>query len=63
MPLVGLSLAQYERRISWAVAQLGLGAVTPHMLRHGGASCDAVGGAAVEFIQQRGQWSQTRSCL
>jgi integrase len=63
MPLIGLSLAQYERRISWAAGQLGFGTITPHMFRHGGASCDAVTGATVEFIQQRGQWSQLRSCM
>ena len=63
VPFVGLSLAVYERLVSLGAKEAGLGHITPHMLRHGGASHDALCGAPQDAVQQRGQWTAQRSCL
>ena len=63
-PLFDISLSTYERLFKEATVALGLGALrlTPHSLRHGGASEDAAAKlrSAAE-IQKRGRWAAAAS--
>ena len=42
---------------------LGLPDATPHALRHGGASLDALMGVELDVIQERGRWNGPRAVL
>ena len=57
-----VSLPAYRGLLAKAASHLKLGLITPHMLRHGGASYDAVCGAALEAVRLRGQWRHQNSC-
>ena len=61
--LFQLDLHTYEKVLKQAAKDLGLGLISPHMLRHGGASYDAYLGVPIHAIQQRGQWKKKESVL
>ena len=62
--LFPLAFSEYEKAWRWASGMLALKTtITPHMLRHGGPSCDfAHGSRALVQIQERGQWVSLKSC-
>ena len=55
--------SEYAQALRWVSEFLGLCHVlTPHMLRHGGASCDVAHGARdLLGTQEHGQWASQRS--
>ncbi len=59
----GLTAAGYRRVFHSVLAALDLGHVgyTPHSLRHGGATTDALSGRSVESILLRGRWASNAS--
>jgi hypothetical protein len=61
--LFPLGLATYGGRLRAAADRLGLPGsdIVPHMLRHGGASMDALHGVPRSDIQERGQWAVAKS--
>ena len=61
--LFPLHLTDYGRRLRVASCRLGLrnANIVPHMLRHGGASMDALHKVPRDVIQERGQWAVARS--
>ena len=63
LPCFDITSAEYARAWKWASETIGLDfVVTPHMLRHGGASADyALGCRDILAIQERGQWGSLRS--
>ena len=54
---------RYRTVLRYACAALGVSQwrITPHSLRHGGASRDFLAGATIEQIRQRGRWSSAAS--
>ena len=61
--LFPLHLTDYGCRLRAASCRLGLRNtnIVPHMLRHGGASMDALHNMPRDVIQERGQWAVARS--
>jgi hypothetical protein len=61
--LFPLCLVAYGGRLRAAAIRLGLPSadIVPHMLRHGGASMDALHDVPRDVIQERGQWAVARS--
>ncbi|CAK0811644.1 unnamed protein product [Prorocentrum cordatum] len=60
----GLSLSSYERVFRRGTLELGLEnlRLTPHCLRHGGASTDGLDDLPIVQIQKRGRWKSLASC-
>lgn len=58
-----LRLDEYCKIVKAASIKVGTPTITPHMLRHGGASRGAHAGATMSYIQHRGQWQKRKSCL
>ncbi|CAK0838390.1 unnamed protein product [Prorocentrum cordatum] len=60
----GLSLNSYERVFRRGTLELGLEnlRLTPHCLRHGGASTDGLDDLPIVQIQKRGRWKSLASC-
>ena len=56
------SRGQYAEALRRSSSALGFARVTPHLLRHGGASFDAISGGTHEAIRLRGQWRHPSSC-
>jgi hypothetical protein len=63
-PMFNLSQAEYAKAWAWASKCLSLKTtITPHMMRHGGASADyALRVRNLLEIQERGQWGSLTSC-
>ena len=61
--LFGLRLPQLQKFLAFGLAEARLSQfkVTPHCLRHGGASADAAAGSPAPEVQFRGQWRDMRS--
>ena len=61
--LFPLGLVAYGGRLRAAANRLGLPGsdIVPHMLRHGGASMDALHDVPRGVIQERGQWAVAKS--
>ena len=57
-----ISSGQYADALRRSSAALGFAKVTPNLLRHGGASYDAINGGTHEAIRLRGQWRHPASC-
>lgn len=59
-PLFGITLGEFEKQFSLSVKNLQIESLklTPHCLRHGGASHDYLAGLrTLQDIQQRGCWA------
>ena len=59
-----IELAEYEKHLRWATRALDIAnmKITPHSMRHGGASSDAAASLrTLPEIQCRGMWSDPRS--
>lgn len=57
------SAHRYRTVLRYACAALGVSQwrITPHSLRHGGASRDFLAGASIEQIRHRGRWASAAS--
>jgi integrase len=57
------SAHRYRTGLRYACAALGVSGwrITPHSLRHGGASRDFLAGASIEQIRHRGRWASAAS--
>ncbi len=59
--LLPLTQAAFKEELKDACLRLGLPASTPHQLRHGAASMDAMMGVDTEEIRRRHRWSSAKS--
>ena len=59
--LLQLTPAEYRRLYNVSRALAGLPPSTPHRLRHGGASADALQGATDTALADRGHWASLQS--
>ena len=62
-PVFTIAYRRFAELIASASSAAGLDslALTPHTLRHGGASTDALADIDLEFIQRRGRWMTNAS--
>ena len=61
--LLSMTLSDYNQMVALSSKLTGLAKMTPHQLRHGGASADALNGNSDMAIQERGNWASEKSVL
>ena len=61
--LLLMSLSEYNQIVALSSKLTGLAKITPHQLRHGGASADAMNGNIDMAIQERGNGASGKSVL
>lgn len=60
-PFTGSALRTLLRDVASRLDLPHITRISPHSLRHGGATCDFLRGRDINYIQHRGRWQSTKS--